>query len=232
MEKMKLSVIIPVYNEEETIEKVIKKVEAVRINKEIIIVNDGSTDRTGEILKKYEKKHKLIHKENEGKGSAVIRGLKESTGNIIIIQDADLEYDPSDYPKIINPIMKGESEVVYGTRIFANKGNLKKQKFTYASHYIGNKILTVLTNVLYGTKLTDMETGYKAFTKKALKGITLTAKGFELEPEITSKILKKGIKIKEMPIKYYSRSFKEGKKINYKDGIKAAYYLIRYKISD
>ena len=235
---MKLSVIIPVYNEEKTIEELLRKVDAVKIpgvEKEVILVDDCSKDGTQGVLKKLESRYKIIyHEANKGKGSAVRSGLAASTGDVIIIQDADLEYDPNDYGKLLKPIIDGETEVVYGSRFMSPKGKLKENDhFTYILHSVGNNILTALTNVLYGASLTDMETCYKVFTRKVLEDIQpLKAKRFDLEPELTGKILKKKHKIKEVPVNYYSRDYHEGKKITWKDGIKASYYIIKYRITN
>jgi glycosyltransferase involved in cell wall biosynthesis len=234
---MLLSIIIPVYNENKTIEKIIKKISAVKlkIKKEIILVDDGSIDGSREILIKYSKKKgfRIILKDkNEGKGAAVITGLKASKGNILLIQDADLEYEPKDYPVLLNPIISNESQVVYGSRFKSNKGHLKDDKITYNLHAAGNKFLTGFTNFLYNSNLTDMETCYKVFSRRVYETLNLNSKRFEFEPEITSKILKNGFKIAEVPIHYYSRGFKEGKKITIIDGLKAVYYLLKFRFSD
>jgi len=239
---MKLSIIIPVYNEEKTLLKLLKKVEEVNlpsfkgkvIEKEIILVDDCSKDKSREILKKIEKKHKVLyHKKNMGKGTALRTGLEHITGDIILIQDADLEYNPEDYPKLIKPILEGKTKVVYGSRFKSKKGHFKKMHLTYMLHSVGNWGLTLITSILFFTKLTDMETCYKVFTKDVLNKIgKLRAKRFDFEPEITAKILKKGFKIKEVPINYYSRDFSEGKKITWRDGIKAVWYIIKYRFVD
>lgn len=229
---MKLSILIPAYNEEDTILKILKKVEAVKlpVKKEIIIVDDGSTDSTGKKLEKV--KHKVIrHKTNRGKGAAIRTGIKYSTGDIIIIQDADLEYNPKDYKKLIEPILEGRAKVVYGSR-FKTGAKGAETKWSIPVHFIGNKILSFLTAVLYFQSITDIETCYKCFRKDVLRGMEVKSKGFEFEPEITSKILKKGYRILEVPIDYKPRKFREGKKINWRDGIKAAYFLLKYRITD
>ena len=231
---MKLSIIIPVYNEEKTILRVINKVKNQkigRLKKEIIVIDDFSKDHTKKILLKLNSKNIKIffHQKNKGKGAAIRTGLKHTTGDIILIQDADLEYNPQEYPKLIKPILQGQSKVVYGSRIEAIR---KKIENMYKLHYLGNVFLTLMTNTLYGSKITDMETGYKVFKKEVIKGMRLRAKRFDFEPEITAKILKRGYKIKEIPIDFMGRKFKEGKKITWVDGIKALGYLIRYRFSD
>ncbi len=242
---MKLSIVIPVYNEEKTLLELLKKVESVRmpffsgqvIEKEIILVDDCSKDKSREILKELEKtgKYKILyHKVNGGKGRALRTGFEHATGDMIIIQDADLEYDPNDYPRLMKPILEGKTQVVYGSRFKSGKGKLKENMhLTYLLHSVGNWGLTMLTNVLFFTRLTDMETCYKLFTRKVLKKIgTLRAQRFDFEPELTAKILKRGFKIKEIPIRYYSRDFDEGKKITWIDGVKAFWYLLKYRFID
>ncbi|MBU2639590.1 MAG: glycosyltransferase family 2 protein [Nanoarchaeota archaeon] len=224
---MKLSVIIPVYNEENTVEELIKRVKNVNlggIEKEIIVIDDESTDNSLNILKKQKDIILLVHVKNKGKGAAIRNGFKKATGDIIIVQDADLEYDPNEYPKLLKPILENKTKVVYGSRFLEAK---HKEIFT---HYIGNKFLTWFTNLLYGSKLTDMETCYKMFRKEILEDMPLESDRFGIEPEITSKMLKKGYKILEVPIVYKPRFSNQGKKINLLDGFKAFYYLIQFKI--
>lgn len=236
---MKLSIIIPVFNEQKTIEEVLKRVQEEiipLIDKEIIVVDDGSTDLTGEILKKIKSNaFKIISSEkNQGKGAAVIKGIKKATGDYIIIQDADLEYDPKFIKDLIKPILNNKAKVVYGTRL-KRMPNLKHEERTlqFLIHYLGNRLLSLFTSILYGQWITDMETGYKLFPKAALKNVKLNAKGFEFEPEITAKLMKKGYKIKELAIQVNPRGYDEGKKINtVKDGSRALWYLFKYRFVD
>lgn len=225
---MKLSIIIPAYNEEATIQTILKKIEEVNIKKEIIIVDDGSKDKTRSILKKKYSKipnYKIIfHEKNKGKGMAIRTGLKSATGDIIIIQDADLEYDPKDYPALIQPIIDGKTEVVYGSR-FLNKEN----KYRISMNLIATKLLSFMSNVLYNAKITDEPTCYKVFTKKAINSVNLKCKRFEFCPEITAKIRKNRYKIVEVPIKYYPRTVEEGKHIRWTDGVEAIWTLIKYR---
>lgn len=223
---MKLSIIIPVYNEAKTLLRILSKVKAVDINKEIVIVNDGSTDDTYNILKNVKDGNiKIVHHEiNQGKGAAIKTALQYVSGDIIIIQDGDLEYNPKDYIRLIEPIMSGRTNVVYGSRIL---GKAAKSYFIY---YLGGRLLTFLVNLLYGAKLTDISTGYKIFKTKVLKSLKLKYAGFEFCAEVTAKLLNKGYKIHEEPISYFPRTFKEGKKINWKVGFKVASVLLKYKI--
>lgn len=234
---MKLSVIIPVYNEEKTILEVVDNLNNLSIksiSKEVIIVDDGSTDSTREKIKKLKNVKIILHAKNKGKGAAVITGIKNATGDYIIIQDADLEYHPKYIEVLLKPIQDKKTEVVYGTRL-KRLPNLRAEEKTlqFLVHYFGNRFLSLLTSVLYGQWLTDMETGYKLFPKKALHKVKLNAKGFEFDPELTAKLLKKGYKILEVPIKVKPRSYKEGKKINtVTDGFKAFWNLLKYRIID
>ncbi len=230
----KLTIIIPVYNEESTILEVVNSVKKAKIKnvvKEIIIVDDFSADRTRDALKSLNDKSIkiLYHKKNMGKGAAIKTALQNSTGNIILIQDADLEYDPREYPRLLKPIMEKKAKVVYGSRLDVIKKNLKKM---YKLHYIGNVLLTMVTNLLYGSKITDMETGYKVFTRDIVSGMKLKSKRFDFEPEITAKILKRGYRIYEIPIGFKARKFHEGKKITWRDGLKALVYLVKYRFVD
>ena len=223
-----VDIIIPVYNEEKTIENILEILENTDfcgLEKNFIIVDDYSTDSTREILKRYEDKYTVIYKEkNGGKGSAVNVGFENDKSDIVIIQDADLEYNPSDYAPLLKLIIDGEADVVYGSRFLGTPF----KDFMFLS-YVANKFLTLLTNILYGTKLTDMETCYKAIRKEFVKDMNIKSNKFDLEPEITAKLVKKGAKIKELPIKYNARSYQEGKKITYKDGLMAIRALFYYR---
>jgi dolichol-phosphate mannosyltransferase len=236
---MKLSIIIPVFNEASTITEVLNRVEKQElpgVKKEVIVVDDGSTDGTRQLLKKFKAPdfQIIFHEKNQGKGAAVITGIKVATGDYIIIQDADLEYHPKYIKELIQPILKGEAKVVYGTRI-KRMPRLKGEEktFRFLLHYLGNRFLSLVTSVLYGQWITDMETCYKLFPRNAFKGVKLNAKGFEFEPEVTSKLLKRGYKILEIPIEVIPRGYEEGKKISaVKDGSKAVWYLIKYRFTD
>ena len=230
---MKLSIIIPVYNEKETILKIIEKVNNVPLEKELIVVDDGSTDGTEDILKNIQNKRlniqnlKIIFKEkNEGKGSAISRGLKEITGDIVVIQDADMEYEPMDFMSLVKPIEEGSTKVVYGSR-FLGKGSKSSLMF-----YLGGRLLSFMVSVLYGEKITDEPTCYKVFKAEVIKSISLRCTRFEFCPEITAKVIKKGYKIIELPIRYNPRNIKEGKKIRLKDGISAVWTLLKYRFVD
>jgi len=238
---MRLSIIIPVFNEGKTVGKILKKVQDLKIanvEKEIIIVDDGSTDATqSEIsnLKSQISNLKIFHhKINLGKGAAVSTGIKNSKGDYIIIQDADLEYDPSQIKDLVKPIQEGKAKVVYGTRL-NRLPNLKRDEKTplFLLHYLGNRFLSLITSLLYGQWITDMETCYKLFPRKAVEGMKLSAKRFDFEPEITAKLLKKGYKILEVPITTRPRGYDEGKKLNtIKDGSIAFWTLLKYRFID
>lgn len=235
---MNLSIIIPAFNEEKTIGVVLDKLQKIdlpNIKKEIIVVDDGSKDRTVNIVKGKQEKYKEIKliekKKNGGKGSAVQEGLISAKGKILMIQDADLEYDPNDIPKLIKPILERKAQVVYGTRL-RRLPNIKKEErtFRFFLHYVGNRGLSFITTLLYGSVVTDMETCYKIFTKEAFEGMKLKSRTFDFEPEITAKFLKRGIKITEIDITTKPRGYNEGKKLNtFRDGIKALWTLVKYR---
>jgi glycosyltransferase involved in cell wall biosynthesis len=238
----KLSIIIPAYNEEETITEVIKRIKKVdlkkeKVEKEIIVVNDGSKDKTSQKVEAISGVRLINQIPNQGKGAAIRRGVKEATGDIILVQDADLEYNPEDYASLIKPILEGKAKVVYGSRFLGSRkqGNLllsRKHKNAYGLAYIGAQIVTFTTNLLFGTQITDEPTCYKCFSAEVIKSINIKGNRFDWEPEVTAKVAKKGIKIYEVPIFYSPRSFEEGKKINWKDGIHAIWTLLKYRIKN
>ncbi len=225
---MKLSILIPIYNEQATILEIIKRVHAVPFEKEIVAVDDGSTDNTRELLSQVENEGiaVLYHDRNRGKGAAIRTALQRATGDIVIIQDADLEYDPRDYGQLIQPIVEGRAKVVYGSRF------LGPRMAMFFWHMLANKMLTLMTNVLYDAILSDMETGYKAFRADVIKNIPLRSRRFDFEPEVTAKVLKRGIRIFEVPISYYGREYSEGKKIGMRDGFVAIWTLLKYRFVD
>ena len=224
---MKLSVVIPVYNEKKTLSELICRVEAVKLEKEIIIVDDASTDGTRDLLKKYEgqERFKVIYQsKNTGKGSALRAGFDMAEGEIIIVQDADLEYDPKEYPLLVEPILDGRADVVYGSRFL---GGTHRVFFFW--HYVGNKVLTTLSNMCTNLCLTDMETGYKVFRRTVLDSFILKCNRFGFEPEFTSKVARHAFRVYEVPISYSGRGYEEGKKINWKDGVAALWFIFRFR---
>jgi len=227
---MKLSVIMPVYNEKSTIREIVARVRAVGLAEEILIVDDGSADGTREILKELAalpEVRVIEHEHNQGKGAAVVTGMRAAVGDVLVIQDADLEYDPQDYRKLLAPIEAGESDVVYGSR-FASSETERPQVMSW----LANLGLTLATNLLYGATLTDMETCYKVFRREVVAGMNIRARGFEFEPEFTAKILKKKVKVIEIPVSFNPRSYSEGKKITAWDGVLALWTLIKYRFVD
>ena len=225
---MKLSIVIPVYNEKETLPDIIQRVEATEYEKEIILVDDCSTDGSREILSDYQGRQNckvIFHETNRGKGAALRSGFAQACGDIIIIQDADLEYSPSDYKQLLEPILDGRADVVYGSRFLGGP-----HRVLFFWHYLGNKLLTTISNMVTNLNLTDMETGYKVFSKKVLDSITLTCERFGFEPEFTSKIAKKKFKIYEVPISYSGRDYSQGKKITWRDGIAALWFILKFRL--
>ena len=229
---MKLSIIIPCYNEESTIKEIIKKInEQQDINKEIIVVDDCSTDKTRKILQddlKDEVNKLILNSKNSGKGYSIRQGIKNASGEVILIQDADLEYDPSDYKKLLSPIQKDVADIVYGSR-FLGGG---ETRVLYFWHTIGNKFLTLLSNMFSNLNLTDMEVGYKVFKADILKKLDLKEDRFGFEPEITAKIAKNNLRIYEVSISYFGRKYNEGKKITWRDGFSAIRCIIKYNITN
>ena len=223
----KLSVIVPVFNERNTVAEIVRQMRAVDlpVEREIVIVDDGSGDGTRDVLSQLADStvHVVLHPHNRGKGAAIRTGLAQVTGDLVLIQDADLEYDPDDWPKLLAPILKGRAEVVYGSRFTGERRNM------LFLHWIGNRFLSLLTNVLYNTTLSDMETCYKLFDRELIDSIDLRSERFDFEPEITAKILRRGIRIYEVPISYSGREFDEGKKITWRDGVVAVKTLVKYR---
>ncbi len=236
---MKLSVLVPVYNEERTLEEVVRRVCAFPMAKEIILVDDGSQDKSREILTRLQAVNRqandplnqiriFFQPHNQGKGAALRAALSHVTGEIVLVQDADLEYDPTDYPALIAPITKGLADVVYGTR-FAGGG---AHRVFFFWHSMGNRFLTLLSNMLSNLNLSDMEVGYKVFRAEVLKDVVLESNRFGFEPEITMKLAKKRCRFYEVPISYHGRTYEEGKKITWKDGVAALYYMIRFRFTN
>jgi glycosyltransferase involved in cell wall biosynthesis len=224
-----LSVVMPVYNERETIDEIIDRVLAVPMRVELVVVDDCSKDGTREHLAELQKQHGftlLLQERNQGKGAALRRGFSAVNGDLVVIQDADLEYSPEEFPQLVELIVEGRADVVYGSRFLG-----RHRVFLY-THYLGNRLLTFLTNVLYNTMLTDMETCYKVMRREVLQGLELKSNGFGIEPELTAKIFKRGYRVYEVPITYDGRGYDEGKKIGWKDGLVALWVLLKYRFSD
>lgn len=227
---MNLSVIIPVYNEVKNIEEILKRVQATKLVTEIVVVDDGSQDGTRDILKELDGNNNvrvILQEKNQGKGTAVVTGMQAAKGDVLLIQDADLEYDPRDYPALLQPIEEGIADVVYGSRFLG-----AAHRVAMFWHQVANKLLTFLTNILYDSILTDMETGYKVFRREVIENMTIRSKRFNFEPEFTAKILRRKYRIFEVPITFNPRDYSEGKKIKLKDAFEAVWALLRYRFFD
>jgi glycosyltransferase involved in cell wall biosynthesis len=227
---MNLSVVIPVYNEAENIGEILKRVQSTKLADEIVIVDDGSKDGTRATLQNLDGKDNvrvILHERNRGKGAAVMTGLRAARGDVLLIQDADLEYDPRDYPVLLQPIEEGKADVVYGSRFLG-----APHRVTMFWHLIANRLLTLMTNILYNTILTDMETGYKVFRREVIEQMKIRAKRFDFEPEFTAKVLKRKYRIFEVPISFNPRDYSQGKKIKFRDAFEAVWTLLKYRFMD
>jgi len=229
---MKLSVVIPVYNEKDTLEEIFRRVQATPYEKEIIAVDDASTDGSRQILERlareYDNVKLFFHERNQGKGAALRTGFAHVTGEVVIIQDADLEYDPADYPALLDPIERDLADVVYGSRLIG----ARPHRVLFFWHYMGNRCVTFLSNMFTNLNLSDMEVGYKVFRAEVIKDIRIKSNRFGVEPELTAKIAKKGVRVYEVPISYHGRDYAQGKKITWRDGLAAIFHIIRFRFWD
>ena len=226
---MRVSFLIPAFDERSTIIEVLDRIEALELDRQIIVVDDGSTDGTGELVRDWSKGKEgvlLLRQENTGKGAAIRAAIPHIDGDIAVIQDADMEYDPADVPELIAPIERGVADVVFGSRLSGGR----PQRAYLFWHLVGNRILSLLTGVLYNTTISDMETGYKAFRSEVLRSLDLRQSDFSIEPEITAKVCKRKLRVYQLPISYYGRTYAEGKKITWRDGFKAVWVLVRVRL--
>jgi len=226
---VRISFLIPAYDEAATIGEVLERVDALGLDRQIIVVDDGSSDATADIVARFAAKHPgvtLVRQPNRGKGAAIRRAIQEIDGDIAVIQDADMEYDPAEVPRLIEPIQRGVADVVYGSRL---SGGQPQRAYLFW-HLMGNRFLSLLTGVLYNTTLSDMETGYKAFRAEALRSLELREDSFGIEPEITGRVCRAGLRIYEMPVSYYGRTYAEGKNITWRDGFRAIWVLLRVRV--
>jgi glycosyltransferase involved in cell wall biosynthesis len=226
----RVSFIVPAYNEASTIADVLERVQALDFDKQVVVVDDGSTDDTPRVLEEWAGRDgiRVVRQENRGKGAAIRAAIPLLDGDITVIQDADMEYDPADVPELIEPIRRGSADVVFGSRLSGGR----PQRAYLFWHLVGNRFLSLLTNVLYNTTLSDMETGYKAFRTEVLRSLDLREDDFAIEPEITAKVCKRDLRVYELPIAYYGRTYAEGKKITWRDGFKAMFVLLRVRFRD
>ena len=228
---MRISFLIPTFNESKTIVEVLERIEALGVDRQVIVVDDGSTDGTPELLERWKASHPdivLIRQENEGKGAAIRAAIPHIDGEIAVIQDADMEYDPADVPALVEPIERGSADVVFGSRLSGGR----PQRAYLFWHLVGNRFLSLLTGVLYNTTVSDMETGYKAFRSEVLRSLDLRQNDFSIEPEMTAKVCKRNLRVYQLPISYYGRTYEEGKKITWRDGFKAIWVLLRVRVRD
>ncbi len=226
---MRVSFLVPAHNEAATIREVLDRVSALDLDKQIVVIDDGSTDGTAVALDEWQRENGelvVVRQPHRGKGAAVRAGIERIDGDIAVIQDADMEYDPVDVPALIEPIVRGAADVVYGSRLSGGK----PQRAYLFWHLVGNRFLSLLTGVLYNTTLSDMETGYKAFRSEVLRGLDLREDGFSIEPEITAKVCKRKLRVYQLPISYYGRTYEEGKKITWRDGFRAIWVLLRVRV--
>jgi glycosyltransferase involved in cell wall biosynthesis len=229
-----LSVVMPVYNEEATLRAIVDRVRSVPVEKELILVDDGSRDDSRRILQELaglDGVRVLLHERNRGKGAALRTGFEAARGDVVLVQDADLEYDPTDYPNLLAPILRGEADVVYGSRYLVDESDPDRPRDSL-HHYLGNRVLTFCSNLLTGLNLTDMETCYKCFRREVLDGLVIRSRRFTVEPEFTAKVARRKVRIHEVPIRYCGRAFSAGKKIGWRDGVAALWAIVRYRFFD